>query len=323
MYKKIFRAIKSYNNIVIARHVGIDPDAMASQVALRDSIKLTFPDKNVYAIGNGTVKFNFMGHLDKGINYDEMNKILLIVLDTPDKKRVDMEDVTHYEYSVKIDHHPFIEKFCDIEVIDDQKSSASEMVYDLITETKLIMNKDICEVLYAGIVADTNRFLFNNSKSQTFRIVSEMIDNYDLDITKIYMNLYKRPMAEIRMFGYMASNMKVTENGLGYIKISDEVLNKFGVDSATSGNLINEFNSVDELLVWITATEDVKNGVIRVSIRSRGPVINKVAEKFGGGGHVAASGVKLPSFLEVDDLINNLDSLCSKYIESSDEDENN
>lgn len=48
-----------------------------------------------------------MGHLDKGINYDEMNKILLIVLDTPDKKRVDMEDVTHYEYSVKIDHHPF------------------------------------------------------------------------------------------------------------------------------------------------------------------------------------------------------------------------
>ena len=115
----------------------------------------------------------------------------------------------------------------------------------------------------------------------------------------------------------------VTENALGYIKISDEVLNKFGVDSATSGNLINEFNSIDELLVWITATEDVKNGVIRVSIRSRGPVINKVAEKFGGGGHAAASGVKLPSFLEVDDLINNLDSLCSKYIESSDEDENN
>lgn len=323
MYKKIFKAIKSYDNIVIARHVGIDPDAMASQVALRDSIRLTFPDKHVYAIGNGTVRFNFMGHLDRGMDYDKMDKVLLIVLDTPDKRRVDMEDVTHYEYSIKIDHHPFIEEFCDLELIDDEKSSASEMIYDLISETKLVLNKEICEILYAGMVADTNRFLFNNSKSQTFKTVSDMLDLYDLDITKVYKNLYQRPMSEIRMFGYMASNMKITENGVGYIKVSDEILNKFGVDSATCGNLINEFNSVKELLVWITATEDVKNSVIRVSIRSCGPVINKVAEKFGGGGHALASGVKLPSFLEVDDLISNLDVLCSEYIESSDMDENN
>ena len=163
MYKKIFKAIKSYNNIVIARHVGIDPDAMASQVALRDSIKLTFPEKNVYAVGSGSVRFNFMGKLDKGLDYSKMNNILLIVLDTPDRKRVDIEEDIHYDYSIKIDHHPFIEKFCDIEVIDDNKSSASEMVYDLIKDTKLEINKDICEVLFAGIVADTNRFLFNNS----------------------------------------------------------------------------------------------------------------------------------------------------------------
>lgn len=322
MYKKIFKAIKSYDNIVIARHVGIDPDAMASQVALKKSIKATFPEKHVYAIGNGTVRFNFMGRLDKGMDYDKMDKILLIVLDTPDKRRVDMEDLTHYECSIKIDHHPFIEEFCDIELINDSKSSASEMVYDLIKNTKLLLDTSICEILYAGMVADTNRFLFNNSGSDTFSVVSEMIKDYNLDITKVYMNLYKRPMSEIRLFGYMASNMKISDNGVGCIRVTDEILNKYEVDAATSGNLINEFNSVEELLVWITATEDVKNNVIRVSIRSRGPVINKVAEKFGGGGHALASGVKLPSFLEVDDLIKNLDTLCKQYIESSDSDEN-
>lgn len=322
MYKKIFKAIKTYDNIVIARHVGIDPDAMASQVALRDSIRLTFPEKHVYAIGNGTVKFNFMGKLDKGMDFDKMDKILLIVVDTPDKKRVDMEDLTHYEASIKIDHHPFIEEFCDIELIDDKKSSASEMIYGLLKNTKLEINKDIIETLYAGMVADTNRFLFNNSSSDTFKVVSEMINEYDLDITKVYMNLYKRPMAEVRLFGYMASNMKITDNGLGYIKIGNDTLNKYHVDSATGGNLINEFNSIDELIVWITATEDVNNNVIRVSMRSRGPVINKVAEKFGGGGHALASGAKLPSFEEVDDLIKALDILCKEYIESSDKDEN-
>ena len=72
----------------------------------------------------------------------------------------------------------------------------------------------------------------------------------------------------------------------------------------------------------MSATEDIKNSLIKISIRSRGPIINKVAEKYNGGGHALASGAKVPSFEEVDMLIKDLDLLCSKYIESSDEDEN-
>ena len=65
MYKQIYKYIKKYDNIVIARHIGVDPDAMASQVALRDSIKLTFPEKKVLAVGNGSSKFSYIGKLDK------------------------------------------------------------------------------------------------------------------------------------------------------------------------------------------------------------------------------------------------------------------
>lgn len=322
MFKDIFKTIKSYDNIVIARHVGVDPDAMASAVALKESIKLTFPDKNVYAIGNGTVKFNFMGKLDKGLPFDKMENILLIVVDTPDKRRVDMEELTHYEYSIKIDHHPFIEEFCDIEYIDDTKSSASEIIYDLLSSTKLCLNKDICEILFAGIVADTNRFLFNNSKSSTFDIISKMISEYDIDITKVYLNLYKRPLAEVKFFGYMANHVDVTDNGVGVIKIDNEVITEYVVDPATGGNSINEFNNIEELTVWLSATEDVKNDVIRVSVRSRGPVINKLLETYGGGGHALASGVKLKTFEEVDSLVKDLDKLCKEYKESSDDNEN-
>ena len=319
MYKDIYKTIKSYNNIVIARHVGVDPDAMASALALRDSIKLTFPEKNVYAIGNGTVKLTFMGPLDKGIDFDQMDDILLIVVDTPDKKRVDMEELTHYEKSIKIDHHPFVEKFCDIEVIDDEKSSASEMIYDLICSTPLKANKKMCESIFAGIVGDTNRFLFNNSKSETFNVVADMIKNYDINITKVYYNLYKRPLSEVKFFGYMANNIETTDNGVGYIIVKNDTLSSFGVDSATAGNLINEFNNIGELLVWLSATEDVKNGFIRVSARSRGPIINKVLEKHGGGGHALASGAKVKTFEDVEKLIKDLDNLCKKYSESSDE----
>lgn len=322
MYKEIFKAIKEYDNIVIARHVGVDPDAMASQIALKKSIELAFPSKKVFAIGNGTIKFNFIGKLDKGIDFNKIEKILLIVVDTPDKKRVDMEELTHYEYSIKIDHHPFIEKFCDIEYVKEDASSASEIIYDLLKNTKLCLNKEIAEIIYTGMVADTNRFLFNNSKSSTFKTVSDMIESYGIDITNVYLNLYKRPLAEVKFFGYMASNIEKTENGVGYIKITNDVIEEYGVDPATGGNSINEFNNIEELLVWMSATEDIKNKVIRVSVRSRGPIINKLLEKYGGGGHALASGVKLKNFSEVSKLVNDLDILCKNYKEGSDNNEN-
>lgn len=322
MNKEIFDLIKLYDNIVIARHVGVDPDAMASSIALRDSIRLTFPEKKVYAVGNGSVKFNFMGYLDKNIDFDKLSNILLIVLDTPDKRRVDMEEVTHYEKSIKIDHHPFVEKFCDVELINYNKSSASEMVYDLLTNTDLKIDKNICKNLYAGIVADTNRFLFNNCSSDTFKCASIMLKEFDIDITEVYDNLYKRPIKELKMFGYMINNLKVTENGLGYVVVENKVIEDFKVDSATCGNLINEFNNVEGLVVWVTLAEDIKNDFIRVSIRSRGPVINDVAALYGGGGHALASGIKLKDFSMVNNLLKDIDELCKNYKESSDINEN-
>lgn len=318
MFNEIFETIKSYNNIVIARHIGVDPDAMASSLALRNSIKLTFPEKNVYAIGNGSVKFNYIGNIDKEIEINNLSNILLIVTDTPDKKRVDMDELSHYEKSIKIDHHPFIEKYCDIEYIDDEKSSASQIIYELIESTPLKMNKEICEQLYIGVVADTNRFLFNNSTHDTFSVAADMIKKYDIDISRVYYNLYKRPLLEVRFFGYMVNNMKVTENKLGYIKVDNSTILNYKVDAATSGNMINDFHNIEELMVWLTATEDIKNGFIRVSVRSRGPIINKLLENFGGGGHKLASGVKLKTFEEVDNLIEELDKLCKEYLESSD-----
>ncbi len=317
MYKQIYKAIKNFDNIVIARHVSIDPDAMASQVGLRDSIRKTFPNKNVYAVGNGTVRFNYLGKLDKLPVFKEEDKVLLIVVDTPDRKRVDMDEFK-YDFSIKIDHHPFIETFCDMEFIDDNKSSASEMIFELIDNTKLVLDEDIARILYTGMVSDTNRFLFNNSTSKTFLNVSKMLDKANFDITDSYADLYRRPFSELMLFAYMIQNMKITDNGVGYVKVSNDVISKYQLDTVSTGSLINEFNYTDELLVWITAMEDVKNSCIKISMRSRGPVINKIAEKYNGGGHKLASGAKIPSFEELEFLVKDLDNLCKKYIESSD-----
>ena len=88
--------------------------------------------------------------------------------------------------------------------------------------------------------------------------------------------------------------MKISDYGVGYVKIGSQTLTKYNLDTASSGNLINDFNNIEELLVWLCATEDIKNSCIRVSIRSNGPVINKVAEKYNGGGHKNAAAFQIP-----------------------------
>ena len=309
MYNEVINKIKEYDTIVIARHIGVDPDALCSQLALRDSIRLTFPDKKVLAIGTGSSKFINMGKLDK---LEKVSNALLIVTDTPDLRRVDSLDFSQGGYSIKIDHHPFIEKFCDLEIVDDVKSSACEMILDMILTTELQWNSEIAELLYMGIVSDSNRFLFS-SNTNTFLAVSRLLNMYPIDLSKAYEKLYLRPLCEVRLEGYISSNMKVTQNGLGYVIIDDDVINQFGVDSASAGNMINNFNYIKEVLVWATITEDKKNEQYRVSIRSRGPEINTVAEAHNGGGHKYACGVRTKTLEEALQVMSDLDDLLQEY----------
>ena len=208
MFRKIYKAIKKYDNIVIARHIGVDPDAMASQIGLRDAILETFPKKNVYAVGSGGGKFSYLGKLD---HYEgDFKNTLLIIVDTPDKKRVDCSNIDDFSYKIKIDHHPYVEEFCDLEYIDDKSSSACQIIMEMIYKTKLKANKEIMQKLYQGLVSDTNRFMFNNTTANTFSIVSRVVKDYDLSVFELHSDLYMRPLNEVRLQGYMAQNMKVT-----------------------------------------------------------------------------------------------------------------
>ena len=311
MYNELINKIKEYDTIVIARHIGVDPDALCSELALRDSILLTYPDKKCYAVGMGSSKFLSFGKLDKLDNY--LNA-LLIVCDTPDIKRIDSININDYNCVIKIDHHPFMEKFGDIEIIEEDVTSTCEIIMKIINNTELMCNSNISELLFMGLVSDSNRFLFNSSNSDTFKLVSFYLENYPFDMKNAYQKLYIRPINEVRLEGYISLNMKITPNQLGYVIISDDIINEFGVDSASPGNMINNFNNIKEVLVWATITEDAKNSQYRISIRSRGPLVNKVAEKFHGGGHKYAAGARVGTLDEAMLIMEELDKELKEYL---------
>lgn len=313
VYKKIYKEIKKHKKIVLARHIGPDPDALGSTLGLKEIILNTFPKKEVYAVGTPAAKHKYIGDLDtfEDSMYEDS---LLIVLDTPDIKRVDGLDPTKFKHKIKIDHHPIVDKYCDIEFVDDTASSACELVIELVYNTPLKLNKEGAEKLYIGLVSDTNRFLYSYTTDKTFNLVSRLIKDTNIDITKLYNNMYLTPISEKKLQSYAILNMTITNNKLGYLILNQEKLDELGTDAATMTNIVNYLNYIDEMITWVIYAYDKNTEMIRASIRSRGPVINTVATHYNGGGHVYASGARLNTFDEVNDMIKELDKVCEEYL---------
>ena len=211
IYKKIYQKIKKYDTIVVARHIGPDPDAVTTEIALRDSIRETFPNKKVYAVGSSVARFKTYGTLDK-INEDELVNPLLIVVDVPNIYRIDGITFSKYNEVIKIDHHPFEDKMGDVELVDTTSCSAAQLVTELIFNTKLKMPLHVAERL--SNAADAIIALDHEMSS----VRDEIMDAQNSSQTQS--NLVKDILLSIENL-YKISNKREVE------KIQDEFLRVF------------------------------------------------------------------------------------------------
>ncbi|MBR1749177.1 MAG: bifunctional oligoribonuclease/PAP phosphatase NrnA [Bacilli bacterium] len=310
--KKILKKIRQYDVIVIARHVSPDPDAICSQLALRDAILSMYPKKKVYAVGKSVSKFRKFGVLDK-VDVATLNKVLLITTDVPNFYRVDGIEGLGYSEVIKIDHHPFEEDFGGIEWIDESACSVCQMIAVMLLRSNFKFPESVASNLFLGIVSDSDRFLLPYTTPQTFQVCMELIRRYHLPFTRLYDKLYERSLEEVRFQGYIAQHLEVSENGFAHLEINDEIISDFHVDTATASNLINSFNYIKGIYVWTFVTYDSKNQFYKVNIRSKGPIVNEIASKYHGGGHKFASGVRTSSREEIDCLLRDLDEACKSY----------
>lgn len=311
IFKQIVKKIKEYDEIVMARHIGPDPDAIASTIALRDLIKLNFPNKKVYAVGSSVARFKYFGSLDK-IDENNLTNALLIICDVPKFDRVDSANKDKYNYTIKIDHHPCDEIVSDLELVDETSSSTCQLITELVYSTRLKIDKSIAEKLFMGIVSDSDRFLLSYTTPKTLLLSSKLLNDYNFELMPLYNNLYERPISERKFESYIINNMTITENGFGYIKITDEIINEFKVDAGTASNMVNDLNFIKELKVWAFSSYDEKLGLFKINIRSRGIVINEIASNFHGGGHKFASGARIKTEEEVNELFKALDEACKE-----------
>lgn len=309
-FKKIVNKIKEYKYIVITRHQNSDLDCLGSQFALKEWINLNFKDKKVYCIGENHQKYTGRKFVPKSDVIDfENEKYLGICVDVNQYTRVDGEDVLkNADYKICIDHHKSEPDNFDYTYIDSNCIACSQIIAQFMFSARTKkMNKNTCLYLFAGISSDSGNFYFEACNSETFKVGSKLLKKGGFNQYYDYHSIVGFETLEDARIKYEMFNKMVydEESGLAYYINTIEDLEKIGVTAHAANEKIGAFNRIEEYKIILSASE-YGEGLYRCSIRSKAKSVVEVAEKYGGGGHKFACGVKGLTKEQVDSLISDL-----------------
>ena len=310
MKRQIIDTISAYETIIIHRHVRPDPDAYGSSFGLKGILQASYPDKQIYVTGEHDETLTFLTQPDI-VRNEQFDGALVIVTDTANTERIDDQRYKTGAFTIKIDHHPNDDAYGDLLWVDTQASSASEMIYELYEEGKASANWQMSDaaarLIFAGIVGDTGRFMFQSTSQKTFDTAGELI-KYDFDRTELFNGMYEVERNLLNLQGYIYQQFSMDNDGAAYVKLPIETLKEYGVTASETSLLVGSLGSVKGIKAWVIFIEEEDQ--IRVRLRSKGPIINGLAKEFGGGGHPLASGASVYSWEAADEVIEKLKKLC-------------
>lgn len=313
MIDSIIQTISQFERIIILRHVRPDPDAVGSQAGLRALIRNEWPQKEVLIGGESDPEFDFLTKMDE-ISDGDYQGALVIVCDTANRERIDDARFDAGAKLIKIDHHPMVDSYGEIEWVDETASSTSEMIFELYDRLMQARDENVdpvmAKMLYAGIVGDTGRFRFPNTTERTFRAAARLV-TAPFSREDIYESMYVKSEKMLRLEGYVLSNVAVKPSGAAVVHLRSDTLERFGVSAKEASAIVNSFSALEGLKAWAFLVEEEDQ--IRLRIRSKGPQIHKLAERYRGGGHPMAAGASAFSWEEAERFSNELDIICQAY----------
>lgn len=309
IWKSIIATIKNNATIILHRHISPDGDAIGSQLALRQLIKLNFPKKKVYAVGTMVEYLAFLGTMDD-ISDDVYKYALVIVTDTANTPRIDDQRYNLAKTIIKIDHHPNNDVYGNYQWVDTSYPATCEMIADFIFSNNFICDELIAKCLLTGIITDTTRFMLRQVTNRTFLITSKLLEKYQQNITTIYEKLDYKTTNEVELLKYCYSNYQISSQGIINLFISNRFLNKLDISADKAAFHVNIFNNVFNHAVWVVGIQ-YPDGNIRCELRTSNNMIkvNTVAQEFGGGGHNGAAGCKVTNLKDFNKLIKVLETL--------------
>ena len=316
--------LSSPKRIVITVHQRPDADTLGTGLGLAALLKKQKHQVNVIAPTAHPAFLNWLpgaseviicsqGHQQK--SFDLLNKVdVIFCVDFPTLNRLhEMEPIVRNAAATKviIDHHPTTEKFGDLIFREPKSAATAELLYEIIEalNAQALVDQDIAECLYAGIMTDTGSFKNPNTTVKTHCIAASLM-HHGADVAKVSRLIYdNNPLSKLKFLGFALSHRFVVlrEYNTAYFFIKLEDYKKYHLQTGDTEGLVNDALSLQGIVLAAVIKE--KKDAVRLSFRSSGEVpVNLLAqEHFEGGGHKnAAGGV---SYVTLEETVARFESL--------------
>ncbi len=287
--------VDRHTRFLVTSHINPDGDAVASTLIVGELLNTLDKEYRIVIADDVPRKFDFLPGIDSIQNTDsidtEFSPEVVFVVDASTLGRLG-QTITLIPSDAKIiniDHHTSNEDFGIFNVIDSRRSSTAELVYEVFSWWHLEISPRLAMQVYTGIICDTGRFLFPNTNRESLALSAEMVEK-GASPSLVAQKLYQRNSQEtVQALGAALSTLEFYYDGaVACIHLEN--------GSADSAGEVDTEGFVDFLLS-IDMTEvqffliEKKPSMYRISFRSKQYVdVNKIAQRFGGGGHVRAAG---------------------------------
>lgn len=303
LYSAIFQQLKSASNTLLAIHQNPDGDALGSVLAFSEYFRRLNRPHTVFCKHEAPKSFHFLPGIEKISTDPSVFKSglfdLLIVLDSGDLLYAGIKELLSLlsprPTIIKIDHHPSGEEFGDINLIETNASSTTDIIFRLFEHNRVKINKEISTCLLCGIVTDTCSFSNLATTPESMNNAAELLLSGARAKQIITHTLSNHSIPSLKLWGKALSRLsKNAESKFVTTVITLNDLKECGANEKEVEGIANFLNFLDDVQI-ILVLQEKEDGTIKGSLRTTHPNIDVslLAKALGGGGHKKAAGFSI------------------------------
>lgn len=289
--------IKSSKNVLIVSHINPDGDTLGSMTGLFSAVKDNLKKEcDMFCPSKIPAIYKFLPYIDRVKNHLQIDKSreydLVINVDIAAKDRAGDGEVLFdkAKFTVNIDHHKTNKNYGDLNIVKPQSSSCSEVLFDLLEDLNWVISPMTAEAVYTGILTDTGGFRFDNTKAQTLKAASKLVE-IGVKPIDIYKKVYESNSKNHVLFQAYCISKAVFENNdrIAYTTVYEKDIEKFSAEDDCTEGLTEKLRAIVSTEIAFVVRQ-MKNGGSKVSMRSKNVDVAEICSVFGGGGHTFAAG---------------------------------
>lgn len=296
---KIIEAIRESRTICVVGHIRPDGDCVGSQLGL--TLALKHEGKKVWCWNEDRIpqKYEF---LDPDSTFQKPKRGLkfdcVIATDAASLERLGAVGscVAHRKVFINIDHHESNTRYADLNWVSAREPSTGELVYRLLKAAKWPITRPIADCLFTAVSTDTGSFQYPTTRPGTYHAAGELVGR-GANLARICDEVYQSyPLSRARLLRHVYSHFRLTDRDrIAYFWLKKADFARAGADSCETEGLIDHIRAIAPVVV-ACVFEEIEPEVTRISLRSKSAEVNvnEIAAQFGGGGHPAAAGARIP-----------------------------